>query len=199
MKKEDLLNIGVAEETVAKIIELAKADLEGYVPKTRLDEVIKDRDALKTQIADRDKQLEALKKIDAEGLQAEIERLQTENTTTKQQYESEISKMKLDSAIRDALRTAEARDIDMAIRLMDFSEVEFDKKGNLTGLDEQIAALKENEFGKYLFGKEQVSPAGTNPAGNPTPPVTKKPSEMSYAELDAFMRANPGVDLSTLE
>ena len=199
MKKEDLLNIGVAEETVAKIIELAKADLDGYVPKTRLDEVIKDRDALKTQIADRDKQLEALKKIDAEGLQAEIERLQTENKTTKEQYETEISKMKLDSAIRDTLRTAEARDIEMALKLINLSEVEFDKKGNLTGLDEQIAALKENEFGKNLFGKEQANPAGMNPAGKPTPPVTKKPSEMSYAELDAFMRANPGVDLSTLE
>ena len=199
MKKEDLLNIGVAEESVAKIIEMAKADLEGYVPKARLDEVIKDRDALKTQIADRDKQLEALKKIDAEGLQAEIERLQTENTTTKEQYENEISKMKLDSAIRDTLRTAEARDIDMALKLINLSEVEFDKKGNLTGLDEQIAALKENEFGKNLFGKEQANPAGMNPAGKPTPPVTKKPSEMSYAELDAFMRANPGVDLASLE
>jgi len=199
MRKEDLLNIGVAEENVAKIIELAKADLEGFVPKARLDEVIKDRDALKTQIADRDKQLEELKKIDAAGLQAEIERLQTENTATKEQYETEISKMKLDSAIRDTLRTAEARDIDMALKLLDLSEVEFDKKGNLTGLDEQIAALKENEFGKNLFGKEQVNPAGTNPAGNPTPAVTKKPSEMSYAELDAFMRANPGIDLSSLE
>ena len=199
MRKEDLLNIGVAEENVAKIIELAKADLEGYVPKARLDEVIKDRDALKTQIVDRDKQLEALKKIDAEGLQAEIERLQTENTTTKEQYESEISKMKLDSAIRDTLRTAEARNIDMALKLIDLSEVGFDKKGNLTGLDEQIAALKENEFSKNLFGKEQANPFGMNPAGKPTPPVVKKPSEMSYAELDAFMRANPGVDLASLE
>ena len=140
-----------------------------------------------------------MKKIDAEGLKAEIERLQTENTATKEQYETEISKMKLDSAIRDALRTAEARDIDMALKLLDLSDVEFDKKGNLTGLNEQIAALKENEFGKNLFGKAQVNPAGTDPAGNPTPPVTKKPSEMSYAELDAFMRANPGVDLASLE
>ena len=107
--------------------------------------------------------------------------------------------MKLDSAIRDTLRTAEARDIDMALKLINLSEVEFDKKGNLTGLDEQIAALKENEFGKNLFGKEQANPAGMNPAGKPTSPVAKKPSEMSYVELDAFMRANPGIDLASLE
>ena len=54
---------------------------------------------LEGQIAERDGQLEELKKVDTAGLQATITQLQNENKQAKAKYDSDIAAMKLDSAI----------------------------------------------------------------------------------------------------
>ena len=154
---------------------------------------------LTAQLSERDSQLEKLKEIDVDKLNGEIERLQAENKTAKEESERVIKEMRRTNGVREMLHKAQAKDIDMVMKLLDLAKVEEDKDGNLTGIDEQIKALTEGELTKGWFGNQPIVPKGAEPtpgAGNPT---QKKISEMTYAELDAFMQAHPDVDISTME
>ena len=168
----------------------AKGDLE------RVKEQV---EALKGQLNERDSQLEELKKVDVDKLNSEIERLQAENKSAKEESERVISEMRRDGAIRDKLHAAQARDIDMVMKLLDLAKVAEDKEGNITGIDEQIKALTENELTRGWFGNKPALPSGAEPTPGAQNPTQKKISEMSYEELDAFMKANPDIDISTME
>lgn len=63
MKKEELMKLeGMTEELATKIAEQSAEELKGMIPKTRLDEVIAERDSAKKDHADVLKQLGALQK-----------------------------------------------------------------------------------------------------------------------------------------
>ena len=154
---------------------------------------------LTAQLNERDTQLEQLKGIDVDKLNGEIERLQAENKSAKEESERVIKEMRRDSGIREKLHTAQAKNIEMVMKLLDLTKVGEDKDGNLTGLDEQITALTEGELTKGWFGNQPTMPRGAEPTPGAGAPTQKKISEMSYSELDEFMRAHPEVDISTME
>lgn len=62
--------------------------------------------ALEGQIAQRDEQLENLKKVDAEGLQAQIAKLQQENADKKAEYERNLEKVQFEHALDNSLLIA---------------------------------------------------------------------------------------------
>ena len=63
MKKEELMKLeGMTEDLAAKIVEMSADEMKGMIPKTRLDEVIAERDNAKKDHADVLKQLGALQK-----------------------------------------------------------------------------------------------------------------------------------------
>ena len=73
MKKEDLISLGLSDEQAQKVM----GAFEGYVEKTRFDEVSEENKTLKASVADRDKQLETLKKSSGDNaeLKKQIETL----------------------------------------------------------------------------------------------------------------------------
>ena len=73
MKKEDFLKLGLTEEQATKAAEASAEELKGFIPKSRFDEVNEQKKKLEEDIKTRDKQLEELKKLDAEGLKVQIE------------------------------------------------------------------------------------------------------------------------------
>lgn len=168
----------------------AKGDLENFKEQVK---------TLTEQLNDRDSQLEKLKSIDADKLNSEIERLQAENKSAKEESERAIAQIRLESGIREKLLTAQAKNVDKVMKLLDFGTISLDKDGNIAGIDEQIKALTEDELTKSWFGSQQVVPQGAEPTPGANNPTQKKISEMTYTELDAFMRANPDVDISTME
>lgn len=149
MNKEQLIALGLTPEQADKVI-------EGYgttIPKSRFDEVNNAKKQLETDIASRDKQLEELKKVDAAGLQAQIEKLQGENATAKQEYESKLKDTQLSSAIKLAL-AGKVHDADIAITQIDKTTIELDTEGKVTkGLDEQLKTLQESK--PFLFVPEK--------------------------------------------
>ena len=168
----------------------AKGDLENYKEQVK---------TLNSQLSDRDSQLEKLKSIDADKLNSEIERLQAENKSAKEEGERAIAQIKLESGVREKLLTAQAKNVDKVMKLLDFSTINLDKDGNIAGIDEQIKALTEDELTKGWFGNQSAMPKGAEPTPGANNPTQKKISEMTYSELDEFMRANPDVDISTME
>lgn len=171
MKKEELIDLGLSEEQADKVI----AGYGHMVPKSRLDDKIQEVKDLRKEVANRDTQLEELKKIDADGLKTKITELQQQNKTDKTEYEAKIKDTQLKSALKLAL-TNKVHDADLVTSLIDKSTIELDEEGNITkGLDEQIKTLRESKA--FLFTPETEDkplPKGTKPGeGSKTDEETK--------------------------
>ena len=123
------------------------------VPKDKYNTLAETKTKLEGDLSDRDKQLEDLKKVDAAGLQAEIERLQGENKTAKEEYEKELKDLQLANAIKLAL-TGKVHDEDLASQLIKKDELILSEEGKVVGLDAQITSLKESKA--FLFKEEDA-------------------------------------------
>jgi hypothetical protein len=164
MTKEQLIALGLTEEQADKVV----AGFGSMIPKTRFDEINEAKKQLETQIKDRDKQLDELKKIDAKGLQAKIDELQSANETTKKDYEAKLKETQLSGAVKLAL-AGKVHDADLVASLIDSKTIELDKDGNVTkGLDEQLKTLQESKSFLFVPEKEtKTNLKGTKPAENP--------------------------------
>lgn len=122
---------------------------------------------LNAQLGERDKQLEGLKKVDAEGLQQQIKNLQEENKRAKNTYDEQLNKIKFEHAIDAALTGAKARNTKAVSALLDRETITF-KDGKLSGLDEQLKTLKKDNA--YLFEEDKTSDPvkGVKPLGGLT-------------------------------
>lgn len=194
MNKEELLALGLSEETANKVV-----DKYGHlVTKTRLDEVIAERDTLKTQISERDKQLKELEKSvgDNKDLKEKFEKLQAENKAAAEKYEKDLHDLQVNNAVELAISGAKGKNSKAIKALLDLEKAEI-KDGKIVGLDEQLKKLQETEA--YLFEVKEATktPAGFNPAGGKTnPPGTESPK--TYSEIMGMLATNPGLDISKL-
>lgn len=169
MKKAEFIALGISEELAAKAEEASLKELAGYVEKSKHDEAVKENKTLKTQVTDRDKQLETLKASagNNEELKKQIETLQTENTAAKEKYEAELKDLKLTTAIKLAV-AGKVHDEDIAAGLFDRSKLILGDDGKVSGLDEQLKAIQKDKA--FLF-KEAAPPTGAGSgAGEPGAP-----------------------------
>ena len=128
------------------------------VPKDTYNTMSEAKKQLENDIATRDKQIEDLKKVDADGLKAEIEKLQGENKTAKEKYEADMKALALSNAIKLAV-TGKVHDPDIVANLLDKSKVELNEDGTVkAGLEEQIKSLKESKA--FLFVEEKKDDGG---------------------------------------
>lgn len=185
MTKEQLLALGITEEQATKILEGYK----NHIPKDRFDQVNNEKNELKTQIADRDKQLETIKKGagDNEELKKQIETLQNENKTVKADYDKKIQDIQLNTAVETALRNAKAKNLTATKALIDYSKLKLEGD-KVTGLEEQIKAHTEAEETKFLFDVATTTTTTTGgfiPANvsNPTDPNFKNPFSKEHFNL----------------
>lgn len=158
--KELLKAQGLEDEVISKIVESYKTESVKYVmPKDKFNEVNAENKQLKQDVADRDKQLNDLKDKSTKDvdLQAEITRLQEENKTAKEKYESDIYNTKLNNEIEKSLLAAKAKDLNIARAAFNLDDVKLED-GKLVGFSEQLDSIKESHG--YLFGSEEA-PSGT--------------------------------------
>lgn len=182
MKKEDLLKLGLDEETAKKVADASAEELKGFIPKQRFDEVNENNKTLKTDLADRDKQLEELKKVDPAALQAKIKELEAANKKSNEDREKQIAEMRINYAIETALTTAKAKNITAVKALLKMDEITVDGE-TIKGLEKQIKALSESEDTKFLFG-DSAKLKGMNPAdpADPNPNDPPAGTGASYAQ-----------------
>ena len=122
-----------------------------------------DHEGLQKQLAERDKQLGELSKIEPDKLQAEIARLQGENKTAAEKHAAELAALKLDSAIENRLLREGAVNTKAVRALLDSSKL---------GLDEQLKNLRETEKWAFSAPSKEVPGSGGNPVAVET--TTKK-------------------------
>lgn len=201
MKKEDLIELGLSEELADKVAKASSDELKGYIPKSRLDEVIKERDTFKGTVEERDKQLEELKKSsgDNEALKTQIAEMQKANAEAIKAKDAEIAKIKLDNAVEKALGESKAKNSKAVMALLNLEGAELAEDGSVKGLAEQIEKLKADEGTSFLFDAttHQTTVRGATPpqTGANTPPTGSDTSKMTYSEMVAYLEANPGATI----
>lgn len=208
MTRKQLEDLGLTKEQADSIIKINGDDIENAksASATEIKNLQTEVDGLKTQVGDRDKQLETLKASagDNADLKKQIEDLQTENATAKANHESELNQLKIDFAVEKALTGAKAKNIKAVKALLELEDAKLDKDGNVKGLAEQIEKLTTGDDTKFLFEAQKQTKQQQNFKGfQPGASVEQKSGEgekvdfskMSYDELTAYMEANPDAQI----
>lgn len=199
MKREDFIALGIDEELSGKCEKASAEELKNYVPYERFKELVDEKNKLKTDITDRDNQLETLKNStgDVEAMKEQIVSLQAENKSKDEAHAAEIKQMKINSALESALISSKAKNLTAVKALIkDLDKAELQDDGSIKGLEEQITALKKSD--SYLFEEATA----TKPSFKGFQPgVAKKEtaagkvdmSKMSYDELANYIENNPDI------
>ena len=198
MKKEELMKLeGMTEELATKIAEQSAEELKGMIPKTRLDEVIAERDNAKKDHADVLKQLGALQKEtgDVQSLKDKIQELQENAKEVEKTHAAEIHTLKVNNAVETALIGAKALNVTAVKALLKLEGAELAEDGTVKGLDEQIKALQTAEDSKFMFGssvpKVKGATVGEPSDGDDKGMTMEKFRKLSPVERHEFAIKNP--------
>ncbi len=147
-----------------------------YVPRSRLNTVIKQRNELRAQIADLDAGASKGGNDDDDGddgkkagagsgsgktlTQADIDAAIAAKEAENQKA---INDVKIQYAALDKLREAKAVDPELAFSLIKKESLKFNKEGVLEGLDDQVKALTESK--PFLFGSASGGSGGERGTG----------------------------------
>lgn len=150
MKKEDFVALGISEDLAEKAAEKSANELKGFVPRERLNEANKAKEQAETSYNTVKAELDKLKDSagNNEALQSQIKKLQDDMKEKDSTHAAEIADMKMTNAIQAAVGGT-AQDAELVARLLDRQKLILADDGKVTGLDEQIKALKESK--PFLF------------------------------------------------
>ena len=113
--------------------------------------------------------------------------LQTELDNLKAQYAKDTGELKLGREVDKALMGAKARNMELVRRALDLSKVTVAEDGSISGLSEQLDALKKSDG--YLFAEEplpggkHVSTGGSH-GGSPKAYTREQLTAMSPEEIN---------------
>ena len=201
MTRKELEDLGLSKEQADSVIKINGADIENAksASAAEIKNLETEITGLKTQVSDRDKQLETLKTAagDNEVLTKQIADLQAKNTKAEETHESEMTQLKVDFAVEKALTGANAKNITAVKALLDLTDAKLDKDGNVKGLQEQIDKLTTGEDTKFLFDATQQTFKGFQPGASAQqkPGTEVDTSKMNYDELCAYLAENPDAKL----
>ena len=225
MSLKDTLRQKLTPELFTQVTDALGDDFNfDVVPRSRLNKVIGQRDTLKEQLEtalkgtqtkggseddddDDDFQMpdttKGKGKKQSSGTTLTEEEIQQRINEATQKAQNEV---RIQYAGLDALRNANAVDPDLVFTLIDKSKLKFDDSGKLTGIDEQITALKTSKPNLFPEGGNKGgrnnTPGGTGKDGGSEKFETVKSKEdflkLSTADQLKFKEAHPDVFKSYL-
>lgn len=157
MRKEDFVAIGISEDLAEKAAKASAEELKDMVPRTRMNEVTEENKQLKAAKNQAETDLEELRKTagDNEALTKQITDLQNAAKAKDVEYAQQLKALRLSNAIRIGI--TDAQDADIVAGLVDQSKLILGDDGKVTGLDEQLKAIRESK--PFLF-KEKAQDNG---------------------------------------
>ena len=143
MAKEKLVELGLSEEQATAVL---KEIGNTHVTLARFNEVNEAKKQIEGDLKDRDKQLSELYKNNKDNadLQSQIQLLQEANKLATENYDRELARIKLDSALDMALTGAKGKNPKAIKALLDMDKISLDGE-TLKGLEEQLNLLKTKE------------------------------------------------------
>ncbi|MCY9807465.1 phage scaffolding protein [Lentilactobacillus senioris] len=164
MKRESLKQMELSEEQIEKIMSMNGADIENAKQSVGdVDAIKQENDTLRSQIADRDKDIKSLQKQtkDNDELTNQLQSLQDKYQQDTDQLNQQLQETKFNSALNTALTSANVRNPKAVSALIDKDKLELTDENSIKGLDDQLSALKESDA--YLF--DEGSHGNYNPGG----------------------------------
>ena len=190
MTKEQLQALNLTDEQINAIIEDYG---KNYVSKTQFNEKNDAYKQAKQEIENLATDINNLSEANKanEALQSQIKELQDAATQREADYNESIKNMKIDTAITKALSKSGAMNETILTGLLDRTKIAIGEDNTITGIQEQINALKESD--PYLFKQDSIK--GVVP-GDATPKthdgITKEQfNKMSYLDRVQLQETNP--------
>lgn len=193
MNQEELFaELGIAVDKKEAAKKALTAFLDGaYVPKSRFNEVNEEKKTLTATVADRDKQLETLKKStgDLDALKNQIKSLQDANKKAQEEADAKMKELSINDAIKLAI-VDKAQDVDIVSSLFDKTKLILGDDGKITGLDEQLKELQKNKA--FLFKQAGPNPRYDPKGGNGKPSTNPFAKDtFNLTEQGRLLRENP--------
>lgn len=189
--KELLKKAGIDESKIDSIVESINKETPKYfIPKDKYNEVSEAKKQLENDIKERDKQLKDLEgEVKGnEELEKTIKVLQETNKTTKEQYEAKLKDMTINAAIQSKL--TDTKYPDLLTAKFDKTKLAVNTDGSVTGIDEQLTAIKEQYkdlFMPVIEGREPYNKE-KNPNGIKNP---WSKEHFNLTEQGKLLRENP--------
>lgn len=190
MTKEQLRALNLTEEQINAIIEDYG---KNYVSKAQFNEKNDAYKQAKLEIENLTTDINNLSEANKanEALQSQIKELQDAATQREADYNENIKNMKIDTAITKALSKSGAMNETILTGLLDRTKIAIGEDNTITGIQEQITALKESD--PYLFKQDSIKgvvPGDATPKTNDG--ITKEQfNKMSYLDRVQLQETNP--------
>lgn len=190
MTKEQLQALSLTEEQINAIIEDYG---KNYVSKAQFNEKNDAYKQAKLEIENLTNDISTLSEANKanEALQSQIKELQDAATKREADYNENIKNMKIDTAITKALSKSGAMNETILTGLLDRTKIAIGEDNTITGIQEQIMALKESD--PYLFKQDSIKgvvPGDATPKTNDG--ITKEQfNKMSYLDRVRLQETNP--------
>ena len=190
MTKEQLQALNLTEEQINAIIEDYG---KNYVSKAQFNEKNDAYKQAKQEIENLTNDISTLSEANKanEALQSQIKELQDAATQREADYNESIKTLKIDTAITKALSKSGAMNETILTGLLDRTKIAIGEDNTITGIQEQINALKESD--PYLFKQDSIKgvvPGDATPKTNDG--ITKEQfNKMSYLDRAKLQESNP--------
>ena len=146
-------------------------------------ELKEERDKLKDENKSLKSEVEESKKVDIEAIKKEQFDLGKEEGT------KELETFKKSIALKDALKSTKAKDINLLSKLIDNEKINYEEKDGkfeITGLDDQITEIKKSHDYLFEVEKAQEPTQRVNVGDGHTTTPTNQPNTLVSALRDKY-------------
>ncbi len=148
MTRDFLKSLGIEDKAILdKIMDENGRDVEAEKAK------FGDYDSIKSQLSEANKQIEEFGKLDYDGLKKSADDYKAKFEQAQAESKKQLDEMRFNHALDGALTGAKARNVKAVRALLETEKLKLNKDGSLTGLSEQLDALKKDNA--YLFEEEK--------------------------------------------
>ena len=146
-------------------------------------ELKEERDKLKDENKSLKSEIEESKKVDIEAIKKEQFDLGKEEGT------KELETFKKSIALKDALKSTKAKDINLLSKMIDNEKINYEEKDGkfeITGLDDQITEIKKSHDYLFEVEKAQEPTQRVNVGDGHTATPTSQPNTLVSALRDKY-------------
>lgn len=166
LTREFLSGLGLDKEVLDKVMaESGKTITELSQAQAKLSEAQASIESYKKTAEDQSKQLKDLKAAagDNDDLKAKVDDLTTSLKEAEDKRTQSVNEVRIESAVDMALVKAGALNTKAARALLDDDKITVDKDGKVTGIDDQLTKVKEDN--SFLFKSEDDGQGGQGGQG----------------------------------
>ena len=173
MKREELEKLfgaKLGEESKAIIEEIMKINGEDITSaKAKVPELEAQVQSLTAQYKSANEQIDALKSMKPDELKKAVEEYKVKISDLEKQGNDNLAAVKKNYEVDIALVKAGAKNAKAVKSLLDLEKITFDKDGKVSGIEDQLQAIKTSD--DYLFVESQSkipNKTGNDPSGSKT-------------------------------